>query len=128
MKHWLDVLERVRTKDTLANEEPSETPQKSSVAGNAFEAVLDGVLFDKKRYYFDQDNPDAYLTCREAQCVYYLLHGCTIVNAAKKLQLSHRTVEFYVKNIKMKLNVMTKPELIAYMMRVNFLSCVDGSL
>ena len=128
MKHWLDVLDRVRTKDALANEESSEARQKSSVTGKTFESVLDGVLFNKKRYYFDQDNPDAYLTCREAQCMYYLLHGCTIVKAAKKLQLSHRTVEFYVKNIKMKLNVMTKSELIAYMMRVNFLSCVDDSL
>ena len=128
MKHWLDVLDRVRAKDTGANEDPPELANKSSVSGNSIEAVLDGVLFDKKRYYFDKDNPDAYLTCREAQCMYYLLHGCTIMKTAEKLQLSHRTVEFYVKNIKMKLNLMTKSELIAYMMRVNFLSCVQDSL
>lgn len=128
MKHWLDVLERVRDKDAGANEDAPGSVQKTSLTGRPIEAVLDGVLFDKKRYYFDQDNPDAYLTCREAQCMYYLLHGCTLMKTAEKLQLSHRTVEFYVKNIKMKLNLITKSELIAYMMRVNFLSCIDKSL
>lgn len=128
MKHWLDVLDRVRAKDAGANEDNPGLANKPSVTGKPIEAVLDGVLFDKKRYYFDEDNPEAYLTCREAQCMYYLLHGCTLMKTAEKLQLSHRTVEFYVKNIKMKLNLMTKSELISYMMRVNFLSCVDDSL
>ena len=128
MKNWSDVLERVRAGEASVDDDASVSSLNSSCTQSSAEVVLDGVLFHKKRYYFDSDNPDAYLTCREAQCMYCLLHGCTLVKTAKNLHLSHRTVEFYVKNIKMRFNLMTKSDLIAYMMRVNFLSCIDDTI
>lgn len=58
---------------------------------------------------------------REAECMAQLLRGRSIRGTAKKLDLSHRTVEFYVKNMKRKLNCNTKYELIALVVDTDFL-------
>ena len=62
---------------------------------------------------------------REAECMSHLLRGRSIRGAAKKLGLSHRTVEFYVKKMKKKLNCNTKYELIALVVDSDFLQNVD---
>ena len=49
-----------------------------------------------------------YLTEREAECIYCLLQGKTIKSTGILLNLSARTVEFYLKNIKTKLKLRTK--------------------
>ncbi len=127
MKHWQDVLDDLR-KQSMASDPKQDGVGKSvtQLPRDSTHAV-DNLIFSHKRYYFDPDSPELYLTCREAQCIYYLLHGLTLVKTAEKLELSHRTVEFYVKNIKMKLNLLTKSELITYMMKVDFLNLLDTS-
>jgi len=127
MKHWQDVLDDLR-KQSMVND-PNQAGTEKSVSQFPRDSthVVDNLIFSDKRYYFDPDTPELYLTCREAQCIYYLLHGLTLVKTAEKLELSHRTVEFYVKNIKMKLNLLTKSELIAYMMKVDFLNLLGAS-
>lgn len=63
--------------------------------------------------YFLSDPPtQEYLTQREAECVYLLLQGMTMKRIGATLSLSPRTIEFYLKRIKIKLNCNSKHELI----------------
>jgi DNA-binding CsgD family transcriptional regulator len=63
-------------------------------------------------FYLGTQHKGVYLTRREAQCVFYLLKGCTIKDVAKQLKLSPRTVEFYVKNMRLKTGADSKTSLI----------------
>ena len=62
---------------------------------------------------------------REAECMSLLLRGRSIKGVAKKLAISHRTVEFYVRNMKRKLNCKTKYELIDLVIDSDFLKNID---
>lgn len=53
-----------------------------------------------------------YLSKRESECAYFLLRGNTIKGIAQILTLSPRTVEHYLENVKIKLNVSNKASLI----------------
>ena len=67
---------------------------------------------DLRTYYLGDQHPGIYFTKREAQSVFWLVHGLTIAETAIKLGLSPRTVEFYVKNMKSKLGCASKKRLI----------------
>jgi DNA-binding CsgD family transcriptional regulator len=54
---------------------------------------------------------DLYFTKREAECVVWLLKGKKFSEIATILNLSSRTVEYYMKNIKAKVGCRTKLEL-----------------
>jgi DNA-binding CsgD family transcriptional regulator len=54
---------------------------------------------------------DIALSQREKQCIRYLLQGYTAAETAQLLNLSKRTVESYLQNIKLKMNCYTKVEL-----------------
>lgn len=55
---------------------------------------------------------DLYFSQRELQCLRWTARGKTAKQIARILNLSHRTIEVYLENIKTKLNVKTKNELI----------------
>ncbi len=55
------------------------------------------------------------LSKRESECAYYLTRGMTMKLIAKTMDLSPRTVEFYIENIKDKLSCNSRSELIAKM-------------
>lgn len=55
---------------------------------------------------------NTYLTKREKECIYYLIRGKTAREISQYLKLSPRTVESHIQNLKHKLNVSTKSELI----------------
>lgn len=59
-----------------------------------------------------QSDGSKLLTLREHECVYYLSRGCTFLEIAEKLCISPRTVEAHITNIKIKLDVKTRSELI----------------
>lgn len=73
-------------------------------------------------YYLGGDYPGIYFTQREVDCLMQLLTGHTIVSAAAVLELSPRTVEFYVKNMRMKVGVQTKVELLQVVREIDFIS------
>lgn len=54
-----------------------------------------------------------YLTQREAETCHHLLLGKTIPETGLALNLSPRTIEFYIKNMKLKIGVKTKDDLVA---------------
>jgi len=71
-------------------------------------------------YYLGETYPGVYFTRREVECLLYLLEGHTIVGTAELLGLSPRTVEFYVKNMRMKTGAQTKLFLLEKMRKIEF--------
>lgn len=67
---------------------------------------------DLRNYFLGSRYPGVYFTKREAESMFWLMHGLTIAQAAAQLNLSPRTVEFYVKNMKNKLGCASKKRLI----------------
>lgn len=53
------------------------------------------------------------LSKREEDCLYYLLQGKTAKETARFLNLSHRTVEAYIDNIRKKTFTRNKVELVS---------------
>ncbi len=80
---------------------------------------------ERKMYFLGEKYKGIYFTQREAECLVHLLKGATIVSAAASLGLSPRTVEFYVKNMKLKLNCATKAELLEKVRETDFLKNLD---
>lgn len=60
--------------------------------------------------YF-RNNPTVRCSEMEKECLYYYLQGFTAKETAKMLNLSHRTIETHIANVKTKLNCHTKNEL-----------------
>ena len=74
--------------------------------------VRKGSTVSKKHYFLGRAHPGIYFTQREMECICLLLEGNTLVQVATVLNLSPRTIEFYVRNMKMKLRCQTKDELL----------------
>lgn len=74
------------------------------------------------RYQLGQRYGELYFTTREGECMLGLLSGKTIVRVAAELELSPRTVEFYLKNMKSKLGCRTKSELIRLILKSDFMT------
>jgi DNA-binding CsgD family transcriptional regulator len=60
---------------------------------------------------FDKNGQPIELTTRENECLYYLLAGKSAKQTAAILNISQRTVEFHLDNIKLKAGCRTKIEL-----------------
>lgn len=65
-----------------------------------------------QKYYLKEHNPQLYFTAREFQTMHCLLNGKSTLEIAQVLNLSRRTIEFYLKNMKAKLNCKYRTELI----------------
>ena len=78
-------------------------------------------LFKKKyrsRYYIEGKNGDAYLTKKEAVILAYIAKGKITKKVASILNISPRTVESHVENMKMKLHCHSKAELIEIFLKI----------
>ncbi len=78
-----------------------------------------------KKFFLGEANSNIYFTNREAEVMIKLLQGKTLSTAAVELNLSPRTIEFYVKNMKTKLACRTKSELIGKVFASDFIRHVD---
>lgn len=82
-----------------------------------------------KKYPLGEAYGDVYFTRREAQCMFYFLKGNNIREVAEHLDLSPRTIEFYVKNMKFKCQCRTKSALIRLVMQSDFMQqCTTDTL
>ncbi len=59
------------------------------------------------------------LTIRQVDCLYYLVKGMTIKQIARELNLSPRTIEHYLDAVKIKLNCISRSELIEKALQMN---------
>lgn len=64
--------------------------------------------------------PDVYLTRREAECVYMLLKYTTRKKIAENLGISFRTVDYYLTQVKRKLQLKNNRELARFMKKIDF--------
>ena len=71
------------------------------------------LMLPLKRYPVFTDHGKTYLTPREISCLALYMKMHTSKEIARVLDISHRTVEFHLNNIKEKLGVMSKSELYA---------------
>ena len=67
----------------------------------------------KVRYHLGS-NMKFYLTKREYECFKLIKTGLTMKQVGAKLELSPRTVEFYLQNIKQRLGLKSMKKVIAY--------------
>lgn len=81
------------------------------------------------KYYFLGDHlKRVYFTYREAECMILLLHEKSTHDIAKILKLSARTVEYYLKNMKIKSGCNSKTELLQMMKDIGFAKKIDFCL
>lgn len=127
MTYWDLILKEVLNKNT-----PSATydftPRRDDTSGgkrskgkrknSAKKRVI-------KSYPIGEPYPGLFFTQREAQSIFLILRGKTVAKTAIVLGLSVRTVEFYVKKMKNKLNCRTKSELIEKVLQSEFMKNAD---
>jgi len=66
---------------------------------------------EKRRVYYDDLVPGAYLTAQETRCIQALLKHPTYANAANTLSISARTVESHMINIRRKFRCRNKRDV-----------------
>lgn len=79
-----------------------------------------------KRIYLGEPYPDVYFTNRQADCMMQFIFYKNIKQAARSLKLSPRTTEHHLRRMKEKLDCQSLAELIACVLRSNFVSGVYG--
>lgn len=80
---------------------------------------------ERRRFFLGGKHPNVYFTRREAQCVYYLLSKKRRKEIANRLNLSIRTVEFYIVKAKKKLKSHSQKELVHTVSQTEFLSTYE---
>jgi DNA-binding CsgD family transcriptional regulator len=80
----------------------------------------------KKSYSLGGKYPSIKFTPREADCMWHLMMGKTIIKVGLVLKLSPRTVEYYVSKMRYKLNCRTKSDLIEKVVDSDFLKNFSG--
>lgn len=76
-----------------------------------------------ERYYL-KDAEGVYLTACEAEISWLVANGKTVRESAEKMAISVRTAEFYLCNVRRKLNVRNKNELVRVLFDNNFFKCL----
>lgn len=79
-------------------------------------------------YYVGQLPCSEDLTNRQLEILYYLVQGYSQKEIAHAMQLSPRTVESYLENIKIKLNIYNRSQLIQYAINIGMLHYVPQSV
>lgn len=68
------------------------------------------------------------LSKRESECLFYLLRGSTAKETAKILEISSKTVEYYIENLKNKFTACTRAELISKAIEEGYLTIIPLSV
>jgi DNA-binding CsgD family transcriptional regulator len=76
----------------------------------------------RQRYSFCRDGVELTITIRERETLKLIAEGLTVPEAARKMQLSPRTVEFYVKTLRYKFKAPSKLQLVKHVIENDILS------
>jgi len=82
--------------------------------------LLPGVHFSNINYLYDNPLKQFNLSLRQQACLLHAIKGKTAKQSAQILGLSHRTVEEYLNNIKLKMGVSTKADMIEKAVEILF--------
>lgn len=122
--YWQSVLAEVLNKG-----QPEYTflytslgPSEREEAG--FKAAPENRQPKRDRMTLEGEFAGIYLTPRECDCLRALAGGRTLKMVARDLALSHRTVEFYLKNLKAKFGCASKGELLTLIAETDLLSAL----
>ena len=72
----------------------------------------------ERRYYLGKELGNVWLTYREIEVLKCLLQGYTARRIGDIFKISPKTVESYIENLRFKLDVSSKNEVIAYAIRL----------
>lgn len=127
MDYWNSVLDEVLHKD---EESHSFLFTNQGHLGEIYVACDDEFVQPRgrnehKNYYLGSQYPNVYLTRREAETMFWMMQDYTISHAAHRMHLSARTVEFYLKNLKLKFQCKSKNELVEKLLQTNLLQQLE---
>lgn len=122
MQYWNHVLQDVVYKK---NRTHFLNDVESEIVSDLDDAPKIKKLRDIRSYYLGETCPNVYLTKREAECMFWIVQDYTIIETAYKIDLSPRTVEFYVKNMKLKLHCVNKKQLIRKILHTTLLQQLE---
>jgi len=120
--YWQTVLQEILHKEDLNYPVRFTNVDNYHHALQKKASILTGIHHAKKykRYYLLKPFDHIYLTSQEALCVLKILHCETNVAAAKSMNISLRTVEFYLKNVRNKLDCINKVVLLETLQKLGF--------
>jgi len=116
----VDLLKKFTTyfKEKFAKELNNDDSRKLIVTTLKIE---NSFLYEKEKVtnFFNELNINSYqlgdqlfVTRRELECLFYLVQGKTMKEIARLMNISHRTIEFHLNNIKRKTNSYKKSQII----------------
>jgi len=82
----------------------------------------------ERSYTSDMSISNIKFTEREQDCVFYLLRGYTMKMTSKALNISPRTVESHLEQIKYKIKVKNKAAIIEYFLAQGMLSYIPRNI
>ena len=126
MHYWNSILDEVLHKDETAQAFLYTNQGRLADVLDAEDTLIHGKeLRDLRTYHLGDYFPNIYLTKREAETMFWVVQDFTNAQAASEMNLSSRTVEFYVKNLKLKLQCKTKKELIEKILQTDLLQRLE---
>jgi DNA-binding CsgD family transcriptional regulator len=79
-------------------------------------------------YTIGTQHRDYNLSPRESQCLFYLIRSWSAKTIAKRLQLSPKTVEYYINRLKLKFSCKSRADLIDKLISLGFMVHIPISL
>ncbi len=109
--------------DMLISEVTSRDQKKAKEKNRLSERGIAYEIQNARRsikYQLGEPLAGVYFTQREADCMMQMLNGKTMSEAGETLQLSPRTVEYYLSKVKQKLKCRKKREMINLVSKTEF--------
>jgi len=113
--YWQAVVQEVLNKD-----DPNYPIRFTNMREQSVPQAMHRVQKKRVRYTLDAPFKNSYLTHQEAVCVLHRIMGTSYSKIAKSIGLKSRTVAYYFKNIRDKLQCETTLEVIGKIGRSQF--------
>lgn len=126
--YWKAIIQEVVNK-----EKKSTYPLRltNTITRNDPEDDIEKPIKIIQRYYLSEPYEEVYFTSQEARCLLHCKKNSRYRAISQALNISERTVEFYLKNMRSKLSCKTKKELLQVSEEGNFFqqyALIDGEI